>query len=996
MKKGRQSLRRFATVLMLLLLTSLTALAQTSVNGRVTNSRTGAPVIGASITVKGTTTGTQTDANGAFSINVPSSASILVISSIGFATQEIAAANAANVVLVETATSLQDVVVVAYGTRKKSDLTGSVTAVTAKDFQKGNINSSEQLLQGKVAGLEVTTGGGAAGGGSKIRIRSASSLSASNDPLIVIDGVPVESNGVAGSANLLNTINPNDIESMSVLKDASATALYGSRATNGVIIITTKKGTTSKPTFNFNTKVSLSKIQKKVDVLSGDQIREIVNGTGNQNFINMLGTANTDWQDQIYQDAMGYDNNLSVAGRARVSSNFQLPYRLSAGYLKQDGILKTNTFDRLSGSLNLSPKMLNDHLSFNINAKYAQTKTRFADEGAIGSAVGFDPTQSVMGDATKYGGYWEWIDGAGAPLGLAPRNPLGLLELRNNKSTVNRFIGNVQMDYKMHFLPDLHLLVNVGMDNSDGKGTNTLDSSSVISVRDFSHLGSWSQYKQEKSSKLADVQLFYQKDLGKGNRFDVLVGHGYQEFFTDDYNFYNLYQNMDTIPGQRVDYPHINNGFAIESYIGRLNFTFIDDLLFTASLRRDESSKFSKANRVGYFPSFAFAWRLKQNAFNDFTPMNELKLRMSWGITGQQDGINWNYYLPLYYSSVAGAMYQFGDVFYQMYRPSAFNPDLKWETTTTSNIGLDYGFFNNRISGSVDVYSKVTKDLLSNVDIAPGAGYDITQLRNIGSLRNYGVEIALNTVPVRNMNGFTFEIGGNLTYNKSKITKLYSDNVAATFRGIEVGNPGGGTGNRVGVLAEGYAPYSYLVYKQVYGADGKPIEGLYEDVNRDGQVNDADRVYFKKAAPDFLFGLATTLTYNKFSVGLTGHGMAGNYLYNGFNANNGVLRNIQNPVQHIGNASPNYLETRFSNNRYQSDYYIENASFFRFDNLNVGYNAGQVANGKFALRLNASIQNLGVITKYSGNDPESANVEGIDNNIYPRPRIYSLGASIDF
>lgn len=987
----------YAITSLLLMFCAITSYAQTrTVTGSVTDEKTSQPIAGATVLIKGTNIATVTDGQGKYNINVPATAQFLEISIIGYATKTVATtADIVDIVLSPTTVSLENVVVVAYGTRKKSDLTGSVTAVSEKDFQKGNINSSEQLLQGKVAGLEVTTGGGAAGGGSKIRIRGSASLNASNDPLIVVDGVPVEGNGVSGSANLLNTINPNDIESMSVLKDASATALYGSRATNGVIIITTKKGTTSKPRFNFNTKGSVGTVAKYVAVLNADQVREIVNNDGKATYINMLGQSNTNWQKEIFQSALGLDNNFSVSGKAKITNDFSLPYRASAGYLTQQGVLKTNSFDRFTGALNLIPKFLNDHLSFNINAKYANTKNRFADEGAIGAAVNYDPTQSVISGNNRFGGYYEWLQSNGVLNGIASRNPVAMLELRNNRSTVNRFIGNVQMDYKMHFLPDLHLLVNLGMDRSEGSGTNILDSSAASSVLSYSGLGNKSIFKQIKKSQLADVQLFYQKNLGGGNAIDVLVGHGYQDFFTNDFNYSQTYLTGAVVPGTQPVDSLFRNGFAIESYLGRVNLTVANNYLLTASVRRDASSKFSQDNRVGYFPAMAFAWKIRDNFFKGSTLLSDLKLRLGWGSTGQQDGINYNYYLPLYYQANSTARYQFGSTFYYPYRPSAYNKDLKWETTTTTNIGLDFGFYRNRINGSIDYYQKKTKDLLSYVDIAPGANFDITQLRNIGSLQNKGVEIALNTVPV-DQQKLRWEFGFNFTYNKSTITSLYNQEANPNFKGIEVGRIAGGTGNSIDIHAVGKTPYTFFPFKQVYDPSGKPIEGLYEDLNRDGVISDLDRYYYQKASPDFLFGMSTTFTLNKLSVGITGHGMAGNYLYNNYFSNAGVLRSIENPVLHIGNAPTNYLDTRFANNRYQSDYYIENASFFRLDNLNIGYDFGKVAKNKIGLRLNVSVQNLAVFTKYSGTDPENASVDGIDNNIYPRPRIFSIGANLDF
>ena len=995
MKKCNQAISKIVSACLLFMSISVTVFAQTVVTGKVTNSSNGLPVVGATVTIKGTDTRTQTNSSGEYSIKVSSLNAVLVFTSVGYNMQQVVASNAANVVLSEAAQKLEDIVVVAYGTRKKTDLTGSVTAVSSKDFQKGNIASSEQLLQGKVAGLEVTTGGGSAGGGSKLRIRGGASLFASNDPLIVIDGVPVEGNGIAGSANLLNTINPNDIESMSVLKDASATALYGARATNGVVIISTKKGTSRKPVFNFNTKISMGSVANKAKVLSADEVRNIVNSSGNNTYIPLLGSANTDWQDQIYQSALGFDNNISVAGKQRMAKDFELPYRLSLGYLTQDGVLKTNNFKRLTTAINLSPKFLDNHLSLNINAKLANTKNRFADEGAIGTAITFDPTKPVNSGVKKYGGFWEWELG-GSPLGLAPRNPLGLLELRNNRSTVNRFIGNIQVDYKFHFFPDLHFLANIGMDRSHGEGKDIVDSTSVVSVLSFSNKGRLTKYNQTKTSKLADVQLFYEKEFSAGNKIDVLVGHGYQEFFTSWDNFPTYFQNGTLNTGEAAPlYPDDKNGFAIDSYLGRMNLTLADKYLITASIRRDASSKFAKDKRVGYFPAVALAWKLKDEFFKNTSVLTDLKLRASWGTTGQQDGIALNYYLPIYYQGQNSAQFEFGGQYYNNYRPTAFNSDLKWETTETSNLGLDFGFIQNRVTGSIDVYQKKTKDLLSYIDVAPGANFDITILKNVGNLENKGVEFTINTVPVKTQK-LIWDFGFNISYNKTEITKL-NQQQGSGYKGILTSGISGGTGNNIGILAVGYAPYTFLPYTQVYGQDGKPIEGLYDDIDRDGVVTETgDRNYFKKPAPDYMFGISTGVTIKDFTLSIAGHGMLGNYLYNNFNSENGVLRNILNPVLYIGNASVNYNETHFSNNRYLSNYYIENASFFKLDNINLGYNLGKVINNKTNLRVNASIQNVFVITKYSGADPENASSSGVDNNIYPRPRIFSFGANLDF
>lgn len=991
----------------MLVLVAQQAFAQKVITGKV-NDANGSPLRGASVTVKGGRTGTQTGPDGSFSLSVDKAVTTLVVSSVGFATQEISidGKTSVEVSMVVTNTSLGEVVVVTYGTRRRGDLTGAVTSVSAKDFQKGNIASSEQLLQGKVAGLQITSGGGSAGGGSKIRIRGGASLNASNDPLIVIDGVPVESNGIAGSGNLLSTINPNDIESISVLKDASATALYGSRASNGVLIITTKKGTSGKVKFNYNAMVSIGRITDYVKVLTADEIRTIVNAdaaaTGNNTYKNLLGAANTDWQKEIYQTSIGFDNTISASGTLMD----RLPFRASLGYYNQSGILKTNKFNRLSTSLNLSPKFLKDHLSVNLALKYSNTAYQFANEGAVGAAAGFDPTQPIN-TTNKYGGYFEWLRSDGFPIGTnsgsSQANPLGLLKFRDNQSDVNRLIGSLQLDYKLHFFPDLHVMLNLGLDNTSGSGNDNIDS---ISVTNYATGGRRIYYEQKKKNYLTDVFLFYTKEIKSINsKVDVLVGHSYQDFYTEVSNFPalsyraiadpNKPAKKDTIQGTEPTFLTDKPQYRLESYMGRINFTLANKYLLTASVRRDASSKFSPDARVGYFPAVAAAWKLKEEFFTNTNVLSELKLRLGWGITGQQDGISYYPYLPRYAQSTNTAQYQFGNTFYSFLRPAAYDAKIKWETTTTSNIALDFGFLNNRISGSVDVYKKKTKDLLSVIPVAPGANFDITLLTNVGNMENTGVEFTINTTPIKTKN-ITWDFGFNYTYNKTEITNLLKQ-PDPNFKGIDVSGISGGTGNNIGKFAVGYTPYSYFVYKQVYDKNTtKPIDGLYEDLNRDGSIDDADRYLYKSPSPDVLLGISTQVTYKKFNIGLAGHGAFGQYLYNNFASNNGSLRNVKDPQNFIRNLSTSYRGTGFTNNRYLSDYYIENASYFRLDNINLGYNFGKVWNDKASLRVSASVQNVFVVTKYSGLDPENASNSGVDNIIYPRPRLYSIGVNLDF
>lgn len=1007
MTKRIKNLSKLLFVLITFLLAGFTISAQTTVTGRVTNSKDGSGLPGVTVAVKGTRTAVQSAQDGSYKITVPSNSSTLLITSVGFEPLQVPVSGqgSLNISLVQVTSSLNDVVVVAYGSRRRGDLTGSITQVSSKDFQKGFIPSPEQLLQGKVAGLQITSGGGYPGGGSKIRIRGGASLNASNDPLIVIDGVPVEGNGIGNnlSANLLGTINPNDIESISVLKDASATALYGSRASNGVIIVTTKKGVKGKIKYNFNSQVSMSEVAKQVNVLSGDEVRNIINtdaaATGNNTYKNLLGTSNTDWQNEIYRKAIGNDNTISASGSAG-----PIPFRLSVGYLTQEGILLKNKFDRLSSALNLSPKFFNEHLAVNLNVKASTIKNNFSNPDAVGAAINFDPTQPVHA-ANKYGNYFEWLQADGKPIDLANRNPLGLINLREHTSTVNRIIGNIQLDYKLHFFPDLHVLVNLGEDYTKGHGNYNIDS---VSATSYKTGGSKSYLQQGKKNILADVSLFYVKEIPSlKTKIDVLAGHSYQEFLTNLFNYasfsYRAIANplkpllKDTIENSQPTFTTDQPKYRLESYFGRVNLSIADKYLLTASLRRDASSKFAPENRVGYFPAFAAAWKLRDALFNNSKVISELKLRLGWGVTGQQDGIPYYSYLTRYTRSNSSAQYQFGNTFYTFLRPEGYDASIKWETTTTSNAGLDFGFFGNRISGSVDFYQKKTEDLLSDVPVAPGGNFVNRITTNVGNLENKGVEFSLNVSPVRRSN-MSWDLGFNVAYNETKITNLlkFQD---PNFKGIDVGGLGIATGNFLGKNIVGYSPNSFFVYKQIYDKNNKPIEGLYEDINRDGKVDADDRYLYKKPAADFLLGFSTQFNYNKFSIGLAAHGMVGNYQFNQYNAGSGILSVFKNPINFIGNGSRSYLETGFqnnSNNQFLSDYFIENASFLRIDNINLGYNIGKVFRDRASLHILGSIQNVAVITNYKGLDPENSSDFGINGNIYPRPRIYSLGINLDF
>ncbi len=973
----------------LLLCISMHTNAQKTVEGKIVDANTKAPIAGVIVSVKGSKLTATSAQDGSYTLSVPENTRTIVFSKGSFESQSIAIENANGNISLKPI----EVVVVAYGTRRKTDLTGAVTQVSSRDFQKGNVASSEQLLVGKVAGLQITPGGGSAGGGSSIRIRGIASLFASRDPLIVIDGIPIEGNGIKGVDNVLNSINPNDIESMSVLKDAASTSLYGSRATNGVIIITTKRGSTGKPRINFNTQVSMSQIMNRVGILNANEFRNVITAdalaTGNNTWKNKLGLANTNWQNEILRAGVSNISNVSVSGAVQ-----KIPYRVSLGYTNQTGNLLTNDFNRITTALNLAPKFLDDHLSLIVNFKTGHTKTRLADEGAVGNALAFDPTQPVRANG-KYGGFFEFTDNTGTAIQLAPKNPVALLNQRNNTVKLNRYITNAQLDYKLHWLPELHAMVNVGMDYIKANGRDIVDSTSANSPIGFK--GKNAQYGEVKRNTLLDLSLMYSKELKQAKtKFDVLLMHGWQDYVTEvtryaDYDLVGAV-NPNTVPEFINDKPQ----FSIESYLGRLNATINDKYLLTASLRRDASSKFSKQNRNALFPSVALAWKLKEELFANSQTVSELKLRASWGVTGQQDGIdNYSYLTRYTRASSNQAQYQFGNTFYNFLRPSAYDENLKWETTTSYNVGLDYGFLNNRINGSIDAYIKETKDLLSVVDIAAGANYGIDLLTNVGNMKNRGVEFNISTNPIRSRN-FVWNAGFNINVYDTKITKLLL-NSDPNFKGLQTGQISGGTANRIGRHIVGETPFSFFPYKQVYDQAGTPIQGVYEDLNRDGAIDEADRYLYKKPAPNMLLGFNTdVLINNKITIGIAGHGSFNNYLYNNYFSNSGVLRSFKNPILIPQNGSRNYLDSRFTNNEYLSDYYIQNASFIRIDNVNVGYNVGRVFKNKANMRLTANVQNVATFTKYSGFDPEISKEDGVDNILYPRPFTFTVGVNLDF
>lgn len=968
--------------------------ADVKVTGTVTDDN-GEPLPGVSIIIKGTSKGTTTDANGNYSITVPEN-NVLVFQYVGFLQREVTVTGATpkiNIKLQSDNKILEEVVVIGYGSKTKKDLTGSIAAVGEKDFLKGPITSPEQLLTGKVAGVQIVSSGGAPGAASEILIRGGNSISAGNSPLIVIDGVPMDTyrnpdgtSSLAGSPNPMNIIDPKDIESFSILKDASSAAIYGSRASNGVILITTKKGSSDKLKLNFTTSNGIQQVNKHVDVLTADQFRDYVNANGTPQQIAKLGTANTNWQDEIYKSAFVTDNSFNVSGGIK-----KLPYRMSFGYLNQDGVVKTDKMKRFTTALSLNPKFFNNSLAVDMNARYSNSKTTFSDAGAIGSAIAFDPTQSIYsGDNSKYGGYFQWLDNSGIWNNQATANPVAQLNQNSNNSTVNRVLGNIKLDYKMPFLPELKANLNMGYDYSKGEGVQiyTVDAAPQ-SLNKLQNI----PYSQEKTNKLFDFYLNYNKDLKSiESNVDATAGYTYQDFYSNIGNYPAYNTDGTVVTREASPFPNKQQNTLI-SFFGRLNYTFKEKYLLQASMRADGSSKFSKDNRWGYFPTVSGAWKINlENFMKDSKTFSDLKLRAGWGITGQQDGIANYGYIPVYALSTPTAEYQFGDTFYQMYRPVAYDANIKWEQTESVNIGLDFGVLNNRITGTLDFYNKNTSNLLNNIPISAGSNFSNMLTTNVGSLRNQGVELTVNTVPVKQKD-LSWNLGFNVSYNKNDVTKL-TNVTDPNYPGVAQGGITGGTGSNIQMISVGHKVRAFYVYQQAYTSDGKPIEGAYVDRNNDGILNEKDLYHYKSAIPAVNYGINTSLNYKKWTASMAFHGSAGNYMYNNVFSNRGVKTTILNPLEYLANGSPNVLQTNFNGTQLLSDYYIQNATFFRMDNLNIGYNFGKIGKGIANLNLTANVQNVFVITDYKGLDPEINN--GIDNNFYPRPRTFTLGVAVDF
>lgn len=988
MKAIQKLAKRSLLLVALLVIGCLQLMAQTrTIKGEVTDAQNGEALIGATVMVEGEKGGTVTDFDGNFSLQVSSSAKKIKVSYIGYIDKVLSISDNMKVKLESDSKALADVVVIGYGTARKSDLTGSVATVKSKDFNKGLVSSPEQLINGKVSGVQIMSNSGSASAGSTIRVRGGASLNASNDPLIVLDGVPLEQGGISGnSSNFLSMINPSDIESMTVLKDASSTAIYGSRASNGVIIITTKKGQQGAVKVNFNTTNSLQTRAQMVDMLSRDEFVNVINQYGSANQKSLLGTANTDWNDEVYRTAFGTDNNLSVSG----SIDKWLPFRVSVGYYNQSGLVRKDNVERWTGNVVLTPSFFQDHLKLTINAKGTLNNNSFNNGGAVWAAATFNPTIPVYSGNDKYGGYNEALDADGVPVNAGVRNPRGLVDLYDSKSKVSRFIGSMDVDYKVHFLPDLKLHATVGADYAKGDGTVYVPAYAAQSYNKDESLGG-SDYKygpQKNENRLLTLYANYAKyfeDI-KSN-VDLTAGYDYQYWKSTTPLYYTKSAAGTTLSTVKAsDYRHV-----MLSYYGRINYSFDGKYLLTATVRRDASSRFSKDTRWGTFPSVALGWTLTEEPWlKNQKVLSNLKLRASYGVTGQQEGIGNYNYLPVYTYSVTGAEAFINGQYINTYRPEAYVSDLKWETTTSWNFGLDFGFLDGRIGGAIDFYTRKTKDLLASVPTAAGTNFSKTILTNVGNVDSKGIEVSLNATPIQTKD-WEWNLSYNFTWQNMKVKNL-SLTKGGSQTNVKVGPSI--DAYQFQVLSEGYEPYMFYVYHQLYDSKtGKPIEGAYADLNNDGEINESDLYRYHSPAPKYIMGLSTSLRYKQLTLGMSFRANIDNYVYNGMGMSTGAFETVSYNNSQLNNLNTSFLKTGFKTRQYLSDYYVENASFLKLDNLSLSYNVGKI-NKWASLTVSAMVQNVFTITGYSGTDPEVPN--GMDNSFYPRPRTYSVSLGLQF
>ena len=1025
--KIKLPLRTLALAGGLLLATSSFA-QNNAIKGHVKDA-SGEPVMGATITVKGKAVGI-TDIDGNFSIDAAPGTE-LTFTFLGMSPQTVKASGNMTVTMSNDDKQLNEVVVIGYGVAKKNDLTGSVTALKPDEKNHGIITSAQDMIQGKIAGVNVNASTGAPGEGAQIRIRGGASLAASNDPLIVIDGMPMDNKGTLGVNNPLSLVNPNDIESFTVLKDASATAIYGSRGSNGVIIITTKKGRSGqKPQVSYNGTLSVSTIAKKLDVMNAKEYVDFIksyygedssaykglgwkeyNADGTPNYA--AGTYDTDWQDEIYRAGISHEHNVSLSGGISKQS-WSMPYRISVGYTSQDGILKGSGYERVTAGINLNPSLLNKHLNLNINGKYSYSKTNPGGQSAVGAAITMDPTRPVKSSDDRFknwGGYWQWTKSVTEydptfpydRSSEAPSNPVELVDHYNFHKSANILLGNVEADYKIHGFEDLHLHVNLAGEYTDG---GEYDHKNPQSTYGF-YYGGDSEEKQKKYNVLATAYAQYTKDFNKANHFDIMAGYEYShmKFWGNKWSR-SMYPSTnegkndkgEALAGtvKSYDTSRYKGQIYLVSWYGRANYSLLDRYLLTFTARYDGSSRFSDGHRWGFFPSAAFAWRVKDESFlKNVDAISDLKLRLGWGKTGQQD-TGKEYYTPVFAKSTSmHHLYPIGGSANNkgiLYRPLAFNDDLTWETTTTWNIGLDYGMFDQRLTVNLDAYLRKTTDLLSETTIPAGQNFDRRLWKNAGTLENKGIEVAVTGRPIQTKDWFV-ELSVNAAYNKNKITELAGGRDMIEAKMV-VGKDSKITYHKVGQPAN-----SFLVFQQVYDENGRPIMGCYVDRDGNGEIDENDRYFYKSIVAPWTGGFSFKVSYKNWDLGSNFRASFGNYIYNGYAQSKANTKVLCNPSGYYENCTKELTTLGWTSYNYpRSDYFVQNASFLKCDNITLGYNFNNVLKmGKYhgiSGRIYASCSNVFTITKYKGLEPEQTS--GMDSNVYPRCRTFLLGLNLNF
>lgn len=963
--------------------------AQRTISGTVTDASTGETLIGANVFVKDANTGTVTDFDGYFSLVVPEGYDIVTFSYTGYQAVEVTL-TAENVVNIDLSPGrvLDEIVVIGYGTVKREDATGSLQSVSSESFNRGAITGPQELLAGKIAGVVISTNSGAPGDGATIRIRGESSISASNDPLIVIDGVPIDNGGVSGGRNPLNIINPNDIESFTVLKDASAAAIYGNRAAGGVILITTKKGSVgSKLRIGYNGNFSVSKATDFVDVLNANEYRDLVMSLydSTHRAVQLLGDANTDWQQEIYQTAIGHDHNLYASGGVA-----NIPYRVSLGYTDKQGILKTDEFRRITTGLNLNPGLLDNTLQINFHFKGMFTENTFADRGAIGNSLSFDPTQPIRDPESPYGGFYTWrLNNSVNPNNIgAPRNPVALLELRDDQSDERRYITNLSADYRLPFLPALRANLNLAYDFSHGEGRVIVPPHAAFAFNASTGGGVNNTYEQDKKNSLLEFYLNYKTQLTK-HSIDLMGGYSWQHFWVE-----SQFRNSDTAgtPSETQSDTVGPAEYYLISFFGRLNYSFDDRFLLTLSLRNDGTSRFAPGEyRWGVFPAAALAVKILDE---DRPVFNSLKLRLGYGITGQQEIGDYYAYLARYVYGNESARYQFGEDFVTTIRPNGYDADIHWEETETYNAGLDFSIIRDRLAGTLEVYKRNTTDLLNEVPVPAGTNLTNFITTNVANMENYGVEITLNTTPIMK-NKVRWDFSVNAAYNEGEITRLRRTD-DPDYEGVLVGGIAGGVGSTIQIYTVGFAPRAFYVYEQLYDENGELLENMFADRNNDGVINDMDQYRYEKPAADYTFGFTSRLEVGNFDFSFAGRASTGNFVYNNVQTDMGWLGRVYlstgGPALWNVHQSAVDLNVENQSSLTLSDHFVKKADYLKVDHVTVGYNFDNVV-GRF-LRLYATMQNVVTVTDYDGLDPEV--FSGIDNNIYPRPRTIVFGLNVEF